>query len=551
MPGMSPGLSRSPGRPRLARALRALRRACSARHLAATIGLCAAAAGGPGLAAPAAALPDDVLGALRRSGVPEQALAYIVQDATTGRTLHQWQADLALNPASLAKLVTTQAALEQLGPGFAWSTPVWLQGPVRDGGVLDGHLHIRGSGDPKLVHERLWLLLRRVMQLGVREIRGDIVLDNSAFAVPALSPGEFDGEPLRAYNVQPAALLLNYRAVIYTFTPDAAAGVARVSVEPALARTEVDRTVPLVAGACNDWRGALDARFGAGPASVSNMPNMSNAASAVSTPNMPIRTMPSPAAGGAALGHAGNAGGGANGREVLVRFAGRYPLACGERTWALADAQPASYDARLLEGLWREMGGTLGGRVREGPAPAATPPTFEQRSPALAEVVRDINKFSNNVMAEQLALTLAREAAPSEPATPEAARALLRRWLGERLGGAAAASARLGNGSGLSRDSRLSPRQLARLLVLAHAAPTMPEFVASLPVVSVDGTTRQLRGAAGRAHLKTGGLRDVAGLAGYVLAADGRRLVFVALVNHPQARAARAVFEVLLHKVAS
>ncbi len=447
--------------------------------------------------------PPSVQQALRGAGLSDGALAFTVQDAASGRPLLEWRGDAPMNPASLAKLVTTQAALERLGPAWTWSTPVWLQGTI-DGasGVLDGDLVIKGSGDPKLVHERLWLLLRRVMQLGVREIRGDIVIDNSAFVVPDGLPGEFDGESLRPYNVRPAALLLNYRAILYTFTPDAGAGIARVGVEPALARTEVDRVVPLASGPCNDWRAALDARFGPGPA---------------------------------------------GGDSQRVRFAGRYPLSCGEQIWPLADAQPSSYDQRLLEGLWREMGGTLAGRVREGAAPgSAVKPTFEFRSPALAEVVRDINKFSNNVMAEQLALTLAREAAPNVPATPEAARALLARWLAERLGARLAAGAVLSNGSGLSRDSRLSPRQLARLLVLAHAGPTMPELMASLPVSGIDGTTRRMRAAVGRAHLKTGSLRDVLGIAGYVMAADGRRLVLVALVNDANAHTARPALEALV-----
>jgi D-alanyl-D-alanine carboxypeptidase/D-alanyl-D-alanine-endopeptidase (penicillin-binding protein 4) len=173
-------------------------------------------------------------------------------------------------------------------------------------------------------------------------------------------------------------------------------------------------------------------------------------------------------------------------------------------------------------------------------------PTFEHRSPPLAEVVRDINKFSNNVMAEQLALTLAREAAPALPATPEAARGVLLRWLGERFGRAATAGVVLSNGSGLSRESRLSARLLARLLVWAHAAPTMPELMASLPVSAVDGTTRGKRSAAGRAHLKGGSLRDSAGIAGYVLAANGRRLVLAAIINDAQANAARPALEALV-----
>ena len=137
------------------------------------------------------------------------------------------------------KLLTTAAALDLLGPAWSWSTPVWLQGTVTNG-VLDGNLVIKGSGDPKLVLERIWLLLRRVQQQGVREIRGDIVLDRSAFAVPERDPAEFDGEALRPYNVRPDALLLNYKALLLTFTPDPARGVARVAVEPPLAGVQID-----------------------------------------------------------------------------------------------------------------------------------------------------------------------------------------------------------------------------------------------------------------------------------------------------------------------
>ena len=454
------------------------------------------AAGGLALvaavAAQAAALPPAVRAALRSAGVPEEALSATLLDAASGRVLADWRGDAPRNPASLAKLLTTAAALELLGPAWRWSTRVWLAGPVKDG-VLDGALHLEGSGDPKLVVERLWLLLRRLQQLGVREIRGDIVLDQSAFAVPETPPGQFDGEALRPYNVQPAALLLNYRSVVYTFVPDPAAAVARVLVEPPLARAQTERSVPLAAGACGDWRGALEASFGA---------------------------------------------------DGRTRFGGRYPLACGEQSWAVADPAPASYDARLLEGLWHEMGGVLGGRVREGAAPAA-PPSFELRSPTLAEVVREINKFSNNVMAEQLLLTLAAEAEPGRPATPQAARATLQRWLAARLG-EAAAEINVDNGSGLSREARVSTRALARLLAVMFAGPLMPELMASLPLAGSDGTLRRSRTAVGRAHLKTGSLRDVTGVAGYMLPPDGRRLVLAAIVNHPNAKAARPALEALV-----
>ncbi len=500
--------------------------------------LCAAAVLAPVRAAQN--LPPEVLTALQRVRVPASALSVVVYDLARDQPALHWRQDEPQNPASLAKLLTTAAALDRLGPAWRWSTPVWLTGPLRDG-VLEGSLVIKGSGDPTLVLERVWLLLRRVQALGVREIRGDIVLDGSAFALPDTHPGDFDGEPLRPHNVQPAALLLNYRSVVYTFLPDTAAGVARVAAEPPLAGAVADRSVPLADGPCGDWRSALKAGF------------------------EPGRT----------------------------RFAGSYAAACGELAWPVADPQPATYDARLIAALWRELGGQLQGRVREGLAPTDTPPNFEWRSPPLAEVVRDINKFSNNVMAQQLFMTLALQAAPQRPATAEAARELLMGWVAERAGeppraaaSAAPAATRsalrqppsfrpqasqlpvrpadaadvetpllpaeaagppvIDNGSGLSRSTRISARQLARLLLQVYDRPVMSELMSSLPISGLDGTLRRSLATPGRAHLKTGSLRDVNGIAGYVLSDSGRRYVLVAIVNHPQAGTVRPVLDALV-----
>ena len=193
------------------------------------------------------------------------------------------------------------------------------------------------------------------------------------------------------------------------------------------------------------------------------------------------------------------------------------------------------------------MGGRLLGAVRDGVAPA-TPPSFALTSPALAEVVRDINKFSNNVMAEQLFLTLALSQRGS--GTPELAREVLRQWAGARLGSAADGLI-VDNGSGLSREGRVSAQLLARLLQLAWASPVMPKLMSSLPVSGVDGTLKRSRATLGRAHLKTGSLRDVSGVAGYVLADSGRRYVVVAIVNHSSANAARPAFDALVQWAAN
>ncbi|KNZ32491.1 MAG: peptidase M15 [Methylibium sp. NZG] len=442
------------------------------------------------LAAPRV-LPIEVEAALERAKVPPEALVVMVQEVGSRRPRLAWQPELPVNPASVMKLFTTFAALELLGPAWAWTTPVWLQGSVKDG-VLDGNLVIKGNGDPKLVLERLWLLMRRVQQLGVTQIRGDIVLDRSAFAAPDQHPGDFDGEPLRPYNVGADALLLSHKSVVFSFTPDPARGVAWVGADPTLAGVRVEPpSIPLVEGGCHDWRGGLKA-------DVAD----------------PLR----------------------------IQFNGAFPASCGEKQWTLAHADARAYNERALVGLWREMGGQLTGSVRDGAAPA-TAPSFVIDSPALAEVVRDINKFSNNVMAQQLFLTLG--LTQRGAGTPAAAREVLKQWTAQRLGPAAAGTL-IDNGSGLSRDARSSAQAMARLLQVAWASPVMPELLSSLPLNGVDGTMRRSRTAVGRAHLKTGSLRDVAAVAGYVLANSGRRQVIVAIINHPNANAARPALDALV-----
>ncbi len=448
----------------------------------------------PDSAAAESELPAPVLAALARAKLPRESLvAYVAAVEPTARPRLAAASDRPVNPASLFKLVTTYAALELLGPAWTWRTPVWLDGALDGAGVLTGNVVIKGSGDPTLVLERAWLLLRRIRQLGVREIRGDIVLDRSALRPAPTDPAEFDGEPLRPYNVGADALLLNFRAVAITLTPMPARGVAAVSVDPPLAGVRLEpAAVPLTAGPCDDWRAGL--------------------AGDLSDPERPV-------------------------------LRGSYPLSCGERSWNLAWPEPGRYDERLITALWQESGGRLTGRVRDGRAPA-TAPTFESTSPPLAQAVRDINKLSNNVMAQQLFLTLDAQRGGAGDAAGGANQ--LMRFLGEKLGPAADGSV-VANGSGLSRETRLAARALGRLLQAAWASPVMPEYIASLPVTGTDGTARRATGAIGRAHLKTGSLRDVAGIAGYVLGDSGRRWVVVGIVNHPQPGGARPVLDALVN----
>jgi len=457
-----------------------------------------------GLASQAQALPETVTAALARAQVPLDAVSLLLADAD-GKSAPRlsYRAQAVMNPASVMKLVTTYAALDLLGPAYTWRTPVWLDGPVTNG-VLKGNLVIQGLGDPKLVQERLWLLLQRVQGLGVRKIDGDIVLDHSAFAPIESNPADFDGEPSRPYNVAPDALLFNFKSVSLTFVPDATASVAHVIADARLQGVQVPAAVPLAADktlACGDYRSLLEANL-TDPARIS--------------------------------------------------FSGSYPASCGEKVWSVAYADPASYNARNIEALWHSMGGQLSGSARNGRAPGS-PASLQLVSPPLAEVIRDINKNSNNLMARQLFLTLALpqpnapDAAaplPGTPVTPGMAREVVLRWWQQRI--SATEPLLLDNGAGLSRLERVTAQGLLALLQVAYASATMPELMASLPIVGVDGTLKRSQAPLASAHLKTGSLRDVVALAGYVHAAGGRQLCLVAIVNHANAAAARPALEALL-----
>ena len=454
-------------------------------------------------AAPAWTLPPPIAAALDKVHVPASALALWVQPVDAPTPSWGWNPDFGVNPASVFKLVTTSAALDTLGPAWTWKTGVHVTGPIRSNGQLDGSVVIAGSGDPSLVMERVWLLLRQLRDAGVRDIRGDIVLDHTGFAPSAHSAADFDNAPSEPYNVLPDALLMNFRSVMLSFHPDASGKVARVSSEPPLAGLRIDATVPLSHGACDDWRGAL--RLAADDPSH-------------------------------------------------WHFGGAYPARCGARNWPLAYPEPASFERRLVSALWRELGGKLSGQVRDGTLPDGATLAFSFESPQLAQIVRDINKFSNNTMAEQLFLTLAWNASSELSATAtdvrqEQARAVLSQWLHGRLG-AAADGVVIANGSGLARETRISARTLALLLQTNWNSPVMPELVSSLPINGVDGTLRKSTALAGRAHLKTGSMRDVVAVAGYVQADSGRRYILVAVINDPNAGAARPALDAAIDWVA-
>ena len=445
-------------------------------------------------------LPSSVAQALAAAKIPPSNVSVYVQELGVFHETLRLNATAPMNPASVMKLVTTYAALELLGPAYRWKTEAYAAGPMQDD-VLAGDLVLKGYGDPKLDLEAYWMLLRALRGKGLREIRGDLVLDRSYFERNGGDAGRFDGDPFRPYNVLPDALLLNYKSLRFLFSADAGKNV-RVYVEPRPPALEVVSTLRLGEGSCPDgsaFRELLKPTF------------------------EPAR------------------------QRVIL--AGTYPASCGEKEMNVALLDPNDHVAGVTHQLWSELGGAWKGGVRDGTVPADVRLLHTQESPPLAEIVRDINKFSNNVMARHVFLTLGAESAGA-PATVQNGFAAIRSWLAAKKLYMPELS--MENGSGLSRAERISAAHLADLLQAAWKSPVMPEFMSSLPVAGIDGTMRRRLksdGVAGQAHIKTGLLSDVRALAGYVLDRRGRRFAVVMLINHPNAPQAQAAGDALLRWV--
>ncbi|MFZ9677686.1 MAG: D-alanyl-D-alanine carboxypeptidase/D-alanyl-D-alanine endopeptidase [Quisquiliibacterium sp.] len=448
----------------------------------------------------ASAGSDVVAQWLASPAMRDARVALIASPLGGGPALLEHQSSLPLNPASAIKLLTSHAALSMLGPDYRWKTDAYLDGELRDG-VLHGNLVLKGGGDPKLVIEDLQQFVAAMRAAGLQEVRGDLIIDDSVFEVGEASVEAFDGDPTQPYNVRPFGLLMNFKATRVVVHPGQGRA-AQISLDPALDGVKIENRLKLRDGHCRRGQDVL---------SVSESPAE----------------------------QAGKGVGQASGVPRLI-ISGSYSPACGEIGAFVSVLSHRAFIDALFRAAWREAGGRWDGRTRVVRGAARAEPWLRWESPrTLADVVRDINKFSNNVMSRQLLLQLGHEAGV-RPADVNSARAALHAWLASQslnLPGLL-----VDTGSGLSRSARISAAGMAQ--VLEHAARSRHADLLrdSLPVLGMDGTMRyRMAGEslAGRAWIKTGSLADVRTIAGYLDAKSGTRYVVVLLYNGPQPAEAR------------
>ncbi len=411
-------------------------------------------------------------------------------------------ADQLMSPGSIMKLVTTYAALELLGPSYRWDTRFLTDGTLT-GDTLEGDLYVDMGGDPKLTIERLWTLLSELQGMGISTIKGDLVLDGDVFQLTDEQPVFKDNgdNPHAPFLVQPSPYLSNLNLIHFQVRSDERGTQAWST--PALKQIVIDNRVtssaeaPCPARRYFEWEPVFH-----------------------------------------------------DDGRVTVRVNGDLPRGC--RTSGYLSLLPQEeYTASMIRSLLADLDIELTGRDRLGKTPEEARLLLTTTSPDLASMVRDINKWSSNVMARQLLLTIGAEyRADEEQSDRVTGVRIITEWLESK--GVNTAGMVIENGAGLTREGRISARQGAQILQLAWNSRFSADLLTSLPLIGLDGTmARRLRntGMDGEGRIKTGYLEGVRSIAGFTRDGNNTTWAVVGMVNNDPAWNGQAVLDRVLYSL--
>ena len=453
-------------------------------------------------------IPKAVATSLEKNQIPKEAISISVVEIEPGRpgkitakTELDWRSKQAMNPASTMKLVTTLTSLDILGPQYRWRTNIYTDGLIRQG-TLKGNLYLQGTGDPKMVPDELAKMMKALQNLGIQKIDGNLFFDRSAYAPNVMEHNTIDGESLRTYNVPPDPLLYAFRTLSFQLGKSRTADFIDISYTPPLSQLKVVNQMQLVDQSCDNWKSNI--RFNLDPE-----------------------------------------GGNANTDQLLTaQFSGSFPNSCRGVNYNIVALDANTFLTQGFAAAWELAGGTWAQAPtgKSDTVPLAARLLLQFEGIALADDVQDINKYSNNVMARQLMLTLALEKM-GKPATTENGNLVVQSWL--KGLGLQFPELVIENGSGLSRNEAISAEHLNQLLVTARNLSVGDIFYNSLPIAGTDGTMRNrlmmhLRKflhlkKKPEARIKTGSLADVRAISGYVMSKSGKMYAVTSFINHPNA----------------
>lgn len=439
-------------------------------------------------------LPFAVSDMMSRSPVPEEQTSLWIAPVDSDTPIVDWHSQIPRPPASITKVITTGVGLLLLGENYRWRTEFYTNGSLQNG-TLTGDLFIKGYGNPYLVEENLMDMVVELRQRGIKQINGRIVLDNTYFILNDEDPDAFDGHGMEAYNAIPNALNVNFHTVKVDL--NATARGVSVTTNPELSYLTINNQMKLSRnGRCR----------GSGFAPNFSYDSQTQTLTATGTMSRSCH------------------------KQALTRV--------------LGDAGDIFFS--LFKQAWLQTGGDLHDRWLYGKVPAGMKLIYQSESQPLYEQIQPMNKLSNNLMTRQLFLTIGAELT-QPPATLVKSRAVAEHKLKQL--GVDTRGLMIDNGSGLSRQTRLSAKQLGTFLQAMYRSPVRPFFEQSLSVMGVDGTLkRRLRGTPlqGNAIGKTGTLGNAKTLVGYVTAKSGRKFVYAIMFEGRAAKAGRPMMDDLL-----
>ncbi len=449
-------------------------------------------------------LPQNIEKALHAAQLNQSDVSLVVMPLDGQMPILNHLGDIPRIPASTQKLVTTAIALDVLGAKFVWHNAIYYKGVIV-GDTLYGDILLAGSGDPSLTHERLSALFEALSKK-IKHIKGDIIIDTSAFGNVGYNPDAFDGQGWRAYNAEPSAFLVNFGTVEIRFTPKANAMIQIPMPAPSQPSEELG--APKNENMSNYHH-----------TQVQILPSLANFAipTTMATDNascqLPVVQL--------------NTSG--------VVLSGRFGALCGEqRVWRNFKDNNA-LAIKSVQAAWHSIDKTFAGEVRIGGDKRQfyAMPLITVPSRPLSEQIWQINQFSNNVMTEQVALSLPIYAGTMRQSNYPAAHAFIDKWWA-RLNAPAPTITRA---SGLCRECQITPNAMIALLKYVKTSSEFEVFLKSLPIAGQTGTMKALakrnpnNPAIGRAWIKTGTLNDVTSMAGYVQGVGGRWYAVAGFIN--------------------
>lgn len=410
-------------------------------------------------------VPTELNALLKKNKVAQKNVGLVVVRLDTHQTIAAINPDKAFNPASVIKVATAAAAIDKHHANYTWQTLIGTDGQIKNG-TLTGNLYLVGGGDPYITVEQFDKMVKSLRQSGIQKIDGNLIIDDSYYQLPPHNPATFDGAEFRTYNVGAYAMLVNFKALEVVVHHDGEK-ISTYTI-PNNDNFVLENKIKANKKRCRNWRSKIREQYDTKDATTT------------------------------------------------LKLGGSYSVYCKKQSFQLAALTPLDYVGGFFSAAWREMGGEFSGNYRAGRAPDNMRVLAKFNSLPLSQILQLMNKYSNNVIARHLFLSLADDA-PARDLLH--ARSAMQEWLAQQ----GITDAFIDNGSGLSRQTRISPAALATILQNIWAHPYRPEIIASLPIWGVDGTLKQRptkKITKGLARLKTGNLNNVKAVGGIVRSAN-------------------------------